>query len=82
MNREQRRRNLQAQGIKPGVGVVEKPLTTSIGVNKTTNKVVVEYSMNLNHVQMPPEEAIKMARHLALAARLLVPDLEWPKETE
>lgn len=82
MNREQRRRNMQREGIKPGVGMVEKPITTTIGINQTTGKVVVEYSINLNHLMMPPEEAIKTARHLSLAARMLKPDLEWPKESE
>ena len=82
MNREQRRRQLQADGIKPGVGLVEKPITTNIGVNPTAGKVVIEYSINLNHVQMPPEEAIKMARHLALAARRLDPSQPWPQEAE
>jgi hypothetical protein len=82
MNREQRRRSMQREGIKPGVGLVERPLETKVGINRTSHKVVIEYSLNLNHVQMPPEEAIKMARHLALAARHLNPDLAWPKEAE
>ena len=81
-NREQRRRMMQREGIKPGVGLVEKPLTTSVGINQTNHKVVIEYSINLNHVQMPPEEAIKMARHLALAARHMDPSLPWPQEAE
>lgn len=81
-NREQRRRQLQRQGINSQAGVVEKPLTTSVGVDLKDGKVVVQYSITLDHMKMPPEEAIKMARHLALAARHINPDLAWPKEAE
>jgi len=82
MNREQRRRQMQRQGIQPNVGVVERNLETKVGVDLQGGKVVVQYSLQLDHLKMPPEEAIKMARHLALAARHLNPDLAWPQEAQ
>ena len=66
--------------LKPGGRMVEKPLTTSVGANKEKGKVVVEYSLTLNHLLIPPDEAVRMAYHMILAARMIDPTLPWPDD--
>lgn len=81
--REKARRELQARGLRPASNTMtEKKITTNVGINTHLKKVVVEFSIPLNHLLMDPANAIETARHILLAAEHLMPDAPWPAKTD
>lgn len=77
--RELRRRAVQ-KGEEPKGRVLERPLQVTMGVHDETGRVVLNYNTKLDHVIMPPSEAMNQAWWLATLARRVDPSLPWPVE--